>query len=163
MNKTFSLLFFVKRSKAIANRTAPIYLRITIDGRITEIAAKRYILPDKWNSEAQKVDGSTEEIKSINAYLKTLEQQVYETHHQLMKDKATVSVETLKQRLIGSEERARMLVPIFEDHNKKIEALLGQEFAPGTLERYKTSLKHTIDFLKWKYNVSDGLNCYANK
>lgn len=48
-----------------------------------------------------------------------------------------------------------MLVPIFEDHNNKIEALLNQEFAPGTLERYKTSLKHTIDFLKWKYNVSD--------
>ena len=36
-----------------------------------------------------------------------------------------------------------------------MEALLGVEFAPGTLERYKTSLTHTVDFLKWKYNTSD--------
>ncbi len=43
MNKTFSLLFFVKKAKTIADGTAPIYLRITIDGKITEIAAKRYL------------------------------------------------------------------------------------------------------------------------
>jgi hypothetical protein len=73
MNKTFSLLFYVKKSKAAANGTAPIYLRITIDGKITEPAAKRHILPEKWNPAAQKVNGTSEEKKDINAYLKTLE------------------------------------------------------------------------------------------
>ncbi|MFC3336158.1 site-specific integrase [Flavobacterium palustre] len=29
------------------------------------------------------------------------------------------------------------------------------EYAPGTLERYETSLKHTQNFLKWKYSISD--------
>jgi site-specific recombinase XerD len=48
-----------------------------------------------------------------------------------------------------------MLVPIFQEHNDKVETLVGQEFAPGTLERYKTSLKHTIEFIQWKYSVSD--------
>lgn len=155
MNKTFSLLFYVKKAKAVANGTAPIYLRITIDGKITELAAKRYIIPEKWNSVAQKVIGAAEDAKAINAYLKTLEQQVYEAHHQMLKDKAVITAETLKHKLHGSEERQRTLVPIFEDHNKKIEALLNDEFAPGTLERYKTSLKHTVDFLQWKYNISD--------
>ncbi|MEO6302901.1 MAG: site-specific integrase, partial [Bacteroidia bacterium] len=42
-----------------------------------------------------------------------------------------------------------------EDHNNKIQALIRDEYAPGTVERYKTSLKHTKDFIKWKYNVSD--------
>ena len=32
---------------------------------------------------------------------------------------------------------------------------MGLECAPGTLERYKTSLKHTKDFIQWKYNLSD--------
>lgn len=145
MNKTFSLLFYVKKAKTVANGTAPIYLRITIDGKITELAAKRYILPEKWNSVAQKVTGASEDAKAINAYLKTLEQQVYETHHRLLKDKAVITAETLKHKLHGSEERSRTLVPIFDDHNKKVEALLNNEFAPGTLERYKTSLKHTVD------------------
>lgn len=155
MNKTFSLLFYVKKAKTVANGTAPIYLRITIDGKITEMAAKRYVLPEKWNPAAQKVTGSSEEVKALNAYLKTLEQQVYEAQHQMLKDKAVITAENLKHKLHGSEERQRTLIPIFEDHNKKVEALLNDEFAPGTLERYKTSLKHTVNFLQWKYNVSD--------
>jgi site-specific recombinase XerD len=48
-----------------------------------------------------------------------------------------------------------MLVPIFQDHNNKIKELIGKEYAPGTLERYTTSLKHTIEFMQWKYNMSD--------
>jgi hypothetical protein len=34
-------------------------------------------------------------------------------------------------------------------------ALVGQEYAPGTLERYKTSYKHTQSFLEWKYQLKD--------
>ena len=36
-----------------------------------------------------------------------------------------------------------------------MEALVGFEFSKGTAERYRTSLKHTVDFLQWKYNISD--------
>jgi site-specific recombinase XerD len=155
MNKTFNLLFFVKKSKIKANGTAPIYLRITIDGKPKEIASKRYIQPDKWDNKLQKVSGSLDEVKSLNMYLKTLEQQVYDAHHTLMKDKTVATASSLKTKLQGTEQRARMLVPIFQEHNDKVETLVGQEFAPGTLERYKTSLKHTIEFIQWKYSVSD--------
>jgi site-specific recombinase XerD len=155
MNKTFNLLFFVKKSKIKANGTAPIYLRITIDGKPKEIASKRYIQPEKWDNKLQKVSGSSDEVKSFNLYLKTLEQQVYDAHHTLMKDKTIATASSLKTKLQGTEQRARMLVPIFQEHNDKVETLVGQEYAPGTLERYKTSLKHTIEFIQWKYSVSD--------
>lgn len=155
MNKTFNLLFFIKKSKIKANGTAPIYLRITIDGKPKEIASKRYIQPEKWDNKLQKVSGSSDEVKSLNLYLKTLEQQVYDAHHSIMKDKTTATASGLKSKLQGTEQRARMLVPIFQEHNDKVETLVGQEFAPGTLERYKTSLKHTIEFIQWKYSASD--------
>ena len=155
MNKTFNLLFYVKKSKILTNGTAPIYLRITIDGKQTEIAAKRYILPDKWNSIVQKVIGTNEETKALNAYLKTLEQEVYDAQHQMLKDKKLITVETLKAKLTGQDKRELMLVPIFQDHNQKMKELLGNEFSPNTLKRYITTLKHTINFLKWKYNISD--------
>ena len=67
MNKTFNLLFFVRRNKILANGTAPIYLRITIDGKIREITTKRHIEPEKWNSVTQKVNGNTEEVRALNA------------------------------------------------------------------------------------------------
>jgi len=56
---------------------------------------------------------------------------------------------------LGEKEKTYTIIPIFQEHNQKMEALLGVEFAPGTLERYKTSLTHTVDFLKWKYNIVD--------
>jgi site-specific recombinase XerD len=155
MNKTFSILFYVKKSKILANGKAPIYIRITIDGKPKEITTKRHIEPERWNSSAQKVNGLTEDVKALNAYLKSLEQEIFETQHQIIKDKEVVTTHGLKNKLMGIDERKRFLMPIFEDHNKKIEALLGQEFAPGTLERYKTSLRHTKEFIEWKFKISD--------
>lgn len=155
MNKTFNLLFFIKKSKIKANGTAPIYLRITIDGIPKEISSKRNILPNKWDNKLQKVIGVTEEIRSLNAYLKTLEQEVYEAHHMLMKDKKIATSSSLKSKLLGKGPRARMLIPIFQDHNDKVKSLVGQEYAAGTVERYETSLRHTKEFLQWKYSISD--------
>jgi len=155
MNKTFNLLFFIKKSKIKANGTAPIYLRITIDGKPKEIASKRCIQPEKWDNKLQKVSGSSEEAKSLNLYLKTLEQQVYDAHYHILKDKNQATSSTLKAKLQGTDKKQRMLIPIFQDHNNKIKELVGKEYAPGTLERYKTSLSHTIEFLQWKYKVSD--------
>ena len=155
MNKTFNLLFFIKKNKIRTNGTAPIYLRITIDGKAAEIAAKRYIDPKKWDNKAHKAVGNSQEAKTLNSYLKTLEQKVYDFHYLMLKEEDFVTAESLKSKLLGTDIEQRMLIPIFQEHNDKVEALVGQDFAPGTLERYKTSLKHTQEFLNWKYKVSD--------
>lgn len=72
MNRTFSILLYLKNSKALENKTVPIYMRLTIDGKRSEISTKRYIDPEKRNVDAQKLNGKTEDIKTINEYLKTL-------------------------------------------------------------------------------------------
>jgi hypothetical protein len=77
MKKSISPLFYLKRSKITAEKSVPVYLRITIGGQRIEISCKRYVNPNKWNTSAQKLSGSTEEVKSLNAHLKNLELQVY--------------------------------------------------------------------------------------
>jgi site-specific recombinase XerD len=155
MNKNFNLLFLIKKNKIKANGTVPIYLRITIDGIAKEISSKRNILPEKWDNKKQKVIGNSIEVKTLNAYLKSLEQEVYENHHAIIKDKEHATSSMLKSKILKIEQKPNMLVPIFKDHNTKVEKMVGNGFAPGTLERYKTSLKHTVDFIKWKYGMSD--------
>ena len=70
MNKTFNLLFFIKKNKIRTNGTAPIYLRITIDDKAAEIAAKRYIDPKKWDNKAHKAVGNSQEAKVLTLTLK---------------------------------------------------------------------------------------------
>ncbi|MEJ7770038.1 MAG: phage integrase SAM-like domain-containing protein [Chitinophagaceae bacterium] len=153
--KRISLLFFIRKSKKLLNGTVPIYIRITIAESRFEIATKRYIEPKKWNPAAQKVTGSSEEIKTTNAYLKSLEQEIYAAHQTLAHQGRMVTVEELKSELTGKRGNSKLVIEIFREHNERINALVGQEYAPGTLQRYQTSLKHTVNFLKWKYNVSD--------
>ena len=47
MISTFNLLFSLKKAKILANGTAPIYLRITIEGDRLEFTTKRYINPSR--------------------------------------------------------------------------------------------------------------------
>jgi len=157
MNKTFGLLFYVKKTKMIANGTAPVYLRITIDGERADISSKRYINPDKWNASGQKLGGSGDEVRALNSYLKTLEHQVYEAHRNMIEKKLPLTAAGLKNILLKKDEpeKDKMLVPIFEEHNRQVKALIGREYAQGTLDRYQTSLKHTVEFIQWKYKVND--------
>jgi hypothetical protein len=63
MNWTFTLLFFIVKSKEWHDNTVPVYIRITIDGQRAEIATKKYTTPEQWNQVAQKVTGNSENDK----------------------------------------------------------------------------------------------------
>ena len=155
MKTKVSILFYAKKAKAAANGLVPIYTRITINGKRIELSTNRFVEISKWSTEAGKIKGTSEEARSINNHLDLLKSQIRDAEMELIHKKIVVTTETIKSKLLGVDERARMLVPIFQDHNNKIKELVGKEYAPGTLERYTTSLKHTIEFMQWKYNISD--------
>ena len=155
MKTKVSILFYTRRAKAAANGLVPIYTRITINGKRFEQSTNRFVEISKWSTEGNKMKGTSEEARLINNHLDLLKNQIRDAEMELIHKKTPVTIETIKSKLLGIDERARMLVPIFQDHNNKIKELIGKEYAPGTLERYTTSLKHTIEFMQWKYNVSD--------
>jgi site-specific recombinase XerD len=155
MKAKVSILFYAKRAKTNVNGLVPIYSRITVNGKRIELTTGRFVELSKWSADAGKMKGTTDEARSINNQLDILKMKIIDAQMELVHKNIPVTAETLKSKLTGSTERARMLVPIFQDHNNKIKELIGKEYAAGTLERYTTSLKHTIEFLEWKYKVSD--------
>jgi site-specific recombinase XerD len=155
MKTKITLHFYAKSTKANANGLLPIYVRLTVDGKRLEFSTKKFVEKSKWSSELAKMKGTTEEARSINSYLDLMKSKVLDAQMELLHRNETLSIENFKNKLLGNEERQRMLVPIFQDHNNKIKELVGKEYAPGTLERYTTSLKHTIEFMRWKYKISD--------
>ena len=48
-----------------------------------------------------------------------------------------------------------MIMKVFQRHNDEVKSLIGKDFSPATLERYKTSYDHTKSFMEWQYGVSD--------
>ncbi|NHM03616.1 site-specific integrase [Flavobacterium celericrescens] len=155
MNSEVSILFYIKRAKINVNGVCPIYTRVTINSKRFEFSTNKFISPDKWSTEGAKVKGNSEDARSINNQLDIIKNQIMDAEKRLYKKEILVNSENLRNELFGIKQRERLLIPIFTEHNRKIKELVGSEYAPGTLERYETSLKHTKDFLQWKYKVSD--------
>lgn len=63
MKTTFSLLFYLKKPKDYTTGAAPIYLRITVDGKRAELAAGKECEPEQWNSKTGHMRGTKEETK----------------------------------------------------------------------------------------------------
>jgi site-specific recombinase XerD len=155
MNANISILFYLKRVKTNNQGLAPIFQRITINSKRLDNSTGKYIDPDKWNSDASRMRGNSEEARLLNAHLDNLKVKIFTAEKKLIASELEITIENLKNALHHKLNRKRYLVPIFQDHNNKIKELIGKEYAPGTLERYTTSLKHTIEFMQWKYNMSD--------
>ena len=100
MTNTFSLLFFIRTTKTKSNGTAPIYVRITINGKRAEFSAKRTIEPIKWNNAKGRAKGSNEQIKALNKYLDTIQAKVYDKQQELMQKNKSITACTLKNAVL---------------------------------------------------------------
>lgn len=155
MKHKMSILFYAKSAKVAKNGLLPIYLRITINGARIELSTSRFVEKTKWNAEAGKMKGSSEEARLINTHLDTLRTKVYETENWMINNNQEINAQSFKNRLLGVEEKQRKLILIFEDHNKRMKELVGREFSINTLKKYETALSHTKEFLLCQYNIRD--------
>ena len=118
----------------------PVYMRITIDGDVKELCTSRQCDPCGWNKEAEKATGRSEESKELNNHLSLLKMKAFEARSFLIGENKTISAQAIKNHLTGKKEKAKGILEFFQQHNEQMVALVGQEFAPGTLQRYQTAL-----------------------
>ncbi len=68
-NQKFSILFWLPRHKQNKEGLIPIYARITVDGVRAELAIKRSIHPDHWDTERGLAKDSYYEAPVLNEFL----------------------------------------------------------------------------------------------
>jgi site-specific recombinase XerD len=150
-----SILFYLKSAKASKKGLYPIYQRITINGIRIELSTSKFVDKAKWNKEAGRIKGNSEEARLINSYLDILKNKAYETEKWMVNNDEEINAQTFKNKLLGIEENQRKLLIIFEDHNKRMKELVGKEFSNNTFKKYETTLSHTKEFLKHQYKIND--------
>src|SRR6202007_27232 len=107
----------------------PIYLRITVNGERAETTSSRECDPNLWNSHSARLKGTTENVRSFNAYLDNLKHKVYDAHKELTEADAEITAEKLKNKILGKDEKAIMLLSVFKEHNKNMAALIGNGYS----------------------------------
>lgn len=148
---TFNILFFAKWKKLLKNGEAPIYMRLTINGTVAEISLKRSIDPKYWDAPRNKAKGKSQAASDLNDYLSSVRGQIY-THHQTLQERGKViNAKTLLNVFLGIGEKQWSLVELYQQHNDDMEKLIGIDYSPLTLQRYKAGLKHIRTFCKLNY------------
>lgn len=155
MKTNFSLLFYLKKPKNYLQGHLPVYVRITVDNKREEFSSGRTCDPAQWNQRTGRMRGTKEAACTFNQLLDGIQYRLYEIHRKLTDSEEVITARTMRNELTGKGCERRTIVGIFSDHNAKMEALVGIECSPATAERYRTSLRHTIGFMEWKYGVAD--------
>ena len=151
----FSILFFIKKIKLLKNGEAPICLRNTVNGKRAEVQIKRSIEVSRWNAKKECANGKERKYQELNHYLETVRTKVLQIHRQLEQDGKPISAEILKRRYYGEGESPKMLLEVFNDHNKKCRDLLGKDFVLGTVLRYERTVRYLSEYMKQVYRMTD--------
>lgn len=78
MEARLNILFYGKKTAQDSSKKLAIYLRVTINSKRFEVSTQRYVEPAKWSTQAGKVKGVSEKARSINQYLDSVRQKVYD-------------------------------------------------------------------------------------
>jgi site-specific recombinase XerD len=120
-------------------RNGIIYLRITVNGERAEISTNCKNSNMVWNKSLQRVNSKDEKACLINSSLNSLLYKVERIFNNLdMKDER-ISVHQIINEIKGRADSQMTLFYAYEYHIENISTLVGIDYTPTTVKRYKSS------------------------
>lgn len=168
-NQKLFVMFWLKKSKATADGTAPIYARITIDGLSDEISTGRKAHPDFWDGKTKTVAKIARDSKATNQRIRQVETDLERLHGILQTQYDCIVPIMLKSVFFG-----KPAVPIKKEpeivEKKGPDTLLGcfDEFISkfevkvkngtrdeGTLRHWRTTRRKVSSFINHQFQSED--------
>lgn len=155
MEHTICILFFTRIASKRKGNLLPVYFRITVNRQRIEQSTHRFVQRSQWSSAAGRAKANTADAKALNDFLDALRNKVHATERAMVLDGIEISYQTFKERWFGAKQKAPMVLEVYKQHNEELAVLVGKDYSPLTVKRYTTSLKHTREFINWKYKEPD--------
>lgn len=153
---TFSLLFYIRRTKLNREGEAPIFMRVTANGHRADASLKQFIAPRLWNTAKGKAVENGRGCRELNLYLDAVSANVLRARQHMELEGADISARTVLDRYLGKDRPVRhTLIEVFMEHNEKQKKLAGIDVAPATAVRYETCRKLIEQFLRQAYRRDD--------
>ena len=154
---TFSVAFYIRRTRLNKHGEAPIQLRISINRMRADTTVKKTISPILWSTARGRAHEKNPLAKELNMYLDAVRARITRIHRDIELDgEQFVTAQVVLDRYLGRDRPVRhTILEVFREHNDKCHKLSGIDMAPATVERYETSFKHTQEFIRFKYERDD--------
>ena len=156
MSQNFKILFFLKKGRNANEKSLPIYVRITIEGKRAEWTCQRKCNNNIWNQQSGRAIGNKDEIKMLNQYLDIIQGNIFAVQKDYALRNEPITAEKVRAIIRHqTEEKKYTLIEVYQNHNDQFEQLAGTEFSYGTYKKFKSAIKSLKDFLIWKFNKQD--------
>lgn len=149
-SRTFTIHFWLNLSKKNGD-LAPIYARITVDGKRAEISLKRQTSVTFWDTKSKKTTARSTDGKILNAYLDQVHARLFECYRELQSENKLITAKLIKSRFVGQDDQNKTLLELIAYHNEKMERVL----QPGTLKNYYSTERYIKKFLLEKRKTRD--------
>ncbi|MGI8892805.1 MAG: Arm DNA-binding domain-containing protein [Bacteroidia bacterium] len=151
--KTAKVIFYLKPEKAKSETgEQPIYCRITVNGKRSNISIKRWVHPDRWADTDKLQKAKKKEDKELIFYMETIRITIREIEGELFDNKIPITSVNIKNSYHGTDKKSKSLFEVFEWHDKEFQELVKrEERSSNTLTRYKCVSNHLKNFIKLYY------------
>ena len=155
MKDSFSTLFYIRGSRVDKNGMTLIYLRITVNGKRSEISLQRKVRPERWDSKKGRVRGTVPSTQELNRFLDGIVSRVYQIQGEFISDGIPYTSDMILNAFQGKGNGHNTLLSIYAGHNEELSELVGREFSSGAYQRHLRTAKHLKAFIKKEYGYED--------
>ena len=153
VRSSFSILFFIRESKARKNGNVPIEVMITVNGERNSFSTGKQIAIEKWDKTKQQVKGKDQETQNLNNYLKAIKAKLYQKEAELLERGFIITAQILYDAYFDKVEslKERSLFEVFEEHNQEQEKLVGNGVSKATHWVSVYTIRLLREFVQQKY------------
>ena len=156
INEKLSILVMLEKSKLTSDGKAPIFIRLTVEGKRAELSLGQKVALANWNMEAGQVKGSSQEARIINNNIDMAKIKLRQHYDLLSMNNDFVSAAMVKQAYQGKTEKCKGLLEVVGFAIEKIEKKVEHgNRAKATLTKWNTTKDKAKAFIKHAYKSDD--------
>lgn len=153
--RTFSVVFFCKRSRTNKKGKAPIYARVMTNGASCEIHFNCSVEPEKWNQKAELVNARDVLSLKINEVIQTTRTKIIDIWDQLLREGTEPDCFTIKEKFNDFGTDGRMFLVELSKYCIKRQDEVGVRITQLTANKYHRMLRYLREYTAMKYSSED--------
>ena len=149
------ILFYAWNARQNRAGKVPVMIRLTYKGEVKQFSSGMFVNPTHWDATKQRVKGNGDESKAVNNNLLILQEQINRAYLKMELSGEDFAVEDILREFKGETEQNHTVNGVFQIFLNRIEKQVGIDRTPATFGKYKVTLQHILNFIKWKYKKND--------
>ena len=141
MKSTFSILFYIDRSKPSGEGLCLVRCRISCNGRTASFSTRQQTAPDDWLAKKGRVGPTSAVAQGVNHALSAIEQRLNALYERTLREEQYITAEYLKEQYLRQDKPRQTFADIYSALCEEKAAHKSKATARGFRDSYKSFVR----------------------